>query len=125
MKACRSGDKAPLIPSVAEEGRFTPGGGNPNNRIRETKTKFIFFVNINTLSFFLEKTKCFSFELRQARQSGPMALTPLFIFAVWGASTDRSNTGIVGSNPAQGMDVCPPLCSALFLSGIDTGLVTG
>jgi hypothetical protein len=29
--------------------------------------------------------------------------------AVWGVVHDRSDTGIVGSNPAQGMDVCPRL----------------
>jgi hypothetical protein len=29
--------------------------------------------------------------------------------AVWGVGLDRSDTGIVGSNPAQGMDVCPRL----------------
>jgi predicted secreted protein len=29
--------------------------------------------------------------------------------AVWGAGLDRLDTGIVGSNPAQGMNVCPLL----------------
>jgi hypothetical protein len=28
---------------------------------------------------------------------------------VWGMGLDRSDTGLVGLNPAQGMDVCPCL----------------
>jgi hypothetical protein len=27
--------------------------------------------------------------------------------AVWGVGLDRSDTGIAGSDPAQGMDACP------------------
>jgi hypothetical protein len=29
--------------------------------------------------------------------------------AVWGVGLDRWDTGILGSNPAQGVDVCPRL----------------
>jgi hypothetical protein len=34
--------------------------------------------------------------------------------AVWGVGLGRLVTGIVGSNPTQGMDVCPPLSVLCF-----------
>jgi hypothetical protein len=41
----------------------------------------------------------------------------------WGVGVDRSDTGIVGSNPAQGMDVCRRL--SVLLSCVSRGLATG
>jgi hypothetical protein len=44
--------------------------------------------------------------------------------AVWGEGLGRLVAGIVGSNPAQGMDVCPlSFCVVLFCVG--RGLATG
>jgi hypothetical protein len=37
---------------------------------------------------------------------------------------DRSNTGIVGSNPARGMDVCPRFFWVMLFC-VDTGLALG
>jgi hypothetical protein len=37
---------------------------------------------------------------------------------------NRSNTGIVGSNPARGMDVCPPFF-CVVLSRVGRGLAAG
>jgi hypothetical protein len=44
--------------------------------------------------------------------------------AVWGVGLGRLVAGIVGSNPAQGMDVCPRLFSVV-LSCVGRGLATG
>jgi hypothetical protein len=43
--------------------------------------------------------------------------------AVWGVGLGRLVAGIVGSNPAQGMDVCPSFC--VVLSCVGRGLATG
>jgi hypothetical protein len=44
--------------------------------------------------------------------------------AVWGVGLGRLVAGIVGSNPAQGMDVCP-LSFCVVLSCVGRGLATG
>jgi hypothetical protein len=44
--------------------------------------------------------------------------------AVWGVDLGRLVAGIVGSNPAQGMDVCP-LSFCVVLSRVGRGLATG
>jgi hypothetical protein len=49
-------------------------------------------------------------------ESGPITVTALSkaenVFT-------RSNTGIVGSNPIQGMDVCPRFCFVLSCVYVD------
>jgi hypothetical protein len=42
---------------------------------------------------------------------------------VWGVGLGRSVAGIVGSNPAQGIDVCP-LSFCIVLSFVGRGLAT-
>jgi hypothetical protein len=44
--------------------------------------------------------------------------------AVWGVGLSRLVAGIVASNPAQGMDVCP-LSFCVVLSCVGRGFVTG
>jgi hypothetical protein len=38
---------------------------------------------------------------------------------------DRSNTEIVGSNPARGMDMCVSAFSCVVMSYVDRGLPSG